>query len=112
MTIDGDCQFFVLHMGFPFALETWSVHHATRNMFLDLSGTGTATDALPVGCAAVGGQAFIPLDFDKVVWGLDERLPQKKNTARAVIHLRHMGSGMAQRTNIFGETARKLFGLG
>ena len=112
MIIGCDCQFFVLHMEFPFLFEAWSVHHATRNVFLDLSGTGTAADALPVCCAAVGGQAFIPLEFDTVVWGSDERLPQKESTARAVMHLRHMGAGLAQRTNIFGETARKLFERG
>jgi hypothetical protein len=28
------------------------------------------------------------------------------------MHLRQMGAGMAQRTNIFCEAARKLFGLG
>ncbi len=84
-------RFVVLHMGFPFLFEAWSVHHANKNVFLDLSGTGPAIDALPVGYAAVGGAAFIPLDFDKVVWGSDNAADPKAALAVADSYLRMMG---------------------
>jgi predicted TIM-barrel fold metal-dependent hydrolase len=106
-------RFVVLHMGFPFLFEAWSVHHANKNVFLDLSGTGTLIDAQPIGYTAVGGPAFIPLDFDKVVWGSDNAAGPKAALAVADSHLRMMEcADAAQRANILGETARNLFGLG
>lgn len=105
-------RFVVLHMGFPFLFEAWSVHHANKNVFLDLSGTGTFIDALPVGYAAVGGPAFIPLDFDKVVWGSDNAADPKAAIAVADAHLRMMGCADADRRGrVFGANAARMLGV-
>jgi predicted TIM-barrel fold metal-dependent hydrolase len=105
-------RFVVLHMGFPFLFEAWSVHHANKNVFLDLSGTGPLIDALPVGYAAVGGAAFIPLDFDKVVWGSDNAADPKAALAVADPYLRMMGcADAAQRGRVFGANAARMLGL-
>jgi predicted TIM-barrel fold metal-dependent hydrolase len=112
MIMGCDCQFVVLPMGFPFLFEAWRVHHATKNVFLDLSGTGTATDALPVGCAAVGGPAFIPLDFDKVVWGSANAADAKAALAVADSHLSMMGCTDAERRGrVFGANAARMLGI-
>jgi predicted TIM-barrel fold metal-dependent hydrolase len=105
-------RFVVLHMGFPFLFEAWSVHHANKNVFLDLSGTGTFIDALPVGYAAVGGPAFIPLDFDKVIWGSDNAVDPKAAIAVADAHLRMMGcADAARRSRVFGANAARMLGV-
>jgi hypothetical protein len=105
-------RFVILHMGFPFLFEAWSVHHANKNVFLDLSGTGTAAAALPVGYAAVGGPAFIPLDFDKVVWGSGNAADPKAALAVADSHLAMMGcADAAQRERVFGATAARMLAL-
>jgi predicted TIM-barrel fold metal-dependent hydrolase len=105
-------RFVILHMGFPFLFEAWSVHHANKNVFLHLSGTGTTTTALPVGYAAVGGAAFIPLDFDKVVWGSGNAADPKAALAVADSHLALMGcAGAARRERVFGATAARVLAL-
>jgi predicted TIM-barrel fold metal-dependent hydrolase len=105
-------RFVVLHMGFPFLFEAWSVHHANKNIYLDLSGRGTYADALPVGYAAVGGPAFIPLDFDKVVWGSDNVDDPAAARAVADAHLRMMGCvDEGRRQRVFGVTTALMLGL-
>jgi predicted TIM-barrel fold metal-dependent hydrolase len=105
-------RFVVLHMGFPFLFEAWSVHHANKNVYLDLSGAGPLIDALPVGYASVGGPAFIPLDFDKVVWGSDNAADPKAALAVADSYLRMMGcADAAQRSRVFGGNAARMLGI-
>jgi predicted TIM-barrel fold metal-dependent hydrolase len=105
-------RFVVLRMGFPFLFEAWSVHHANKNVFLDLSGTGPAGSALPVGYAAVGGPAFIPLDFDKVVWGSDNAADLKAALAVADSHLGVMGcADPERRARVFGANAARMLGI-
>jgi len=105
-------RFVILRMGFPFLFEAWSVHHANKNVFLDLSGTGPAAGALPVGYAAVGGPAFIPLDFDKVVWGSDSAADPKAALAVADAHLAMMGcTDSERRARVFGDTTARMLGL-
>jgi predicted TIM-barrel fold metal-dependent hydrolase len=105
-------RFVIVHMGFPFIFEAWSVHHANKNVYLDISGTGACFDGLAVGYAAVGGPAFIPLDFDKVLWGSDNA--ENPGAARAVAdtYLKLMGCvDDGQRARVFGATAAKLLGI-
>jgi predicted TIM-barrel fold metal-dependent hydrolase len=105
-------RFVVLRMGFPFLFEAWSVHHANKNIFLDLSGTGPAGGALPVGYAAVGGPAFIPLDFDKVVWGSDNATDLKACLAVADSHLGMMGcADPGRRARVLGANAAHMLGI-
>lgn len=106
-------RFVVLHMGFPFLFEAWSVHHANKNVYLDLSGAGPTAGALAVGYAAVGGPGFIPLDFDKVVWGSDNAFDPKAARAVADAHLAMMGcADPARRARVFGDNAARVLGLG
>ncbi len=118
MRVDAPSRLFprirwvILHMGFPFLFEAWSVHHANKNVWLDISGTGVLFDALPVGYAAVGGPAFIPLDFDKVVWGSDNAADPGAGRAVADAYLKLMGcTDDAQRARVFGPNAATLLGL-
>ena len=105
-------RFVIVHMGFPFLFEAWSVHHANKNVFLDISGSGAYFDGLPVGYAAVGGPAFIPLDFDKVVWGSDNAAGLSAARAVADTYVKLMGcTDDAQRARVFGANAAKLLGL-
>lgn len=105
-------RFVILRMGFPFLFEAWSVHHANKNVYLDLSGTGPLIDALPVGYAAVGGPAFIPLDFDKVVWGSANAPDANAAIAVADSYLRMMGCTDAERRGrVFGVNAARMLGL-
>lgn len=105
-------RFVVLDMGFPFLFEAWSVHHANKNVYLDLSGAGPTAGALAVGYAAVGGPAFIPLDFDKVVWGSDNAADAKVAMTVADAHLAMMGcADPARRARVFGDTAARMLGL-
>ncbi len=105
-------RFVILRMGFPFLFEAWSVHHANKNVFLDLSGTGPAGGALPVGYAAVGGPAFIPLDFAKVVWGSDNAADPMAALAVADAHLGMMGcADPQQRTRVLGANAARMLGI-
>jgi predicted TIM-barrel fold metal-dependent hydrolase len=60
---------------------------------------------------ALGGAAFIPVDFRRVLWGSDNCLPQKESIARAVVYMRQMGADRKMREGIFGENARRLFRL-
>ena len=105
-------RFVILTMGFPFLFEAWSVHHANKNVFLDLSGSGPAGGALPVGYAAVGGPAFIPLDFEKVVWGSDNAIDLKAELAVADAHLGMMGcADPERRARAFGDNAARMLGI-
>jgi predicted TIM-barrel fold metal-dependent hydrolase len=105
-------RFVIQHMGFPFLFEAWSVHHANKNVYLDISGTGPCFDGLPVGYAALGGSAFIPLDFDKVVWGSDNVPDPLSARAVADSYLGLMGcSDAARRAHVFGATMASLLGL-
>ena len=105
-------RFVIVHMGFPFLFEAWSVHHANTNVYLDLSGVGAFIDALPVGYAAVGGPAFIQLDFDKVVWGSDNAADPGAAIAVADSYLRMMGcADEARRGRVFGANAARMLGL-
>jgi len=99
------------HMGYPYFVDAWSVAHANQNIHLDISGSGPWTEGIPVVYTSLGGAAFIPIDFDRVLWGSDNCLPQKESIARAVMYLRQMGADKRARANVLGETARRLFGL-
>jgi predicted TIM-barrel fold metal-dependent hydrolase len=119
MRVDAPSRLFprirwvIVHMGFPFLFEAWSVHQANKNVYLDISGSGPLFDGLPIGYAAVGGPAFIPLDFDKVVWGSDNARDPAAARAVADTYLRLMGcADDAQRARAFGANAAKLLGPG
>jgi predicted TIM-barrel fold metal-dependent hydrolase len=106
-----ELSFILAHNGYPYFLEAWSVAYANPNVFLDMSGSGPWTEGIPVVYRAMGGSAFIPIDFDRVLWGSDNCLPQKESIARTVMALRQMGAGKGERAKVLGETARRLFRL-
>jgi predicted TIM-barrel fold metal-dependent hydrolase len=107
-----ELSFILAHCGYPYYLEAWSVAWANRNVYLDISGSGPWTEGIPIVFNALGGSSFIPIDFDRVLWGSDNCLPLKESMARAVFALRQMGATKTERTNILGETACRLFRLG
>jgi len=106
-----ELSFIIAHNGYPYYLEAWAVAFARSNVSLDISGSGPWTEGIPVVYNGLGGGAFIPMDFSRVLWGSDNCLPQKESIARAVISLRQMGAGKKQREGVFGENARRLFRL-
>jgi predicted TIM-barrel fold metal-dependent hydrolase len=99
------------HMGYPHYIESWSVAHANSNIYLDISGSGPWTEGIPIVFNALGGHAFIPLDFQRVIWGSDNCLTQTEHIARSDVYMRQMGAKSAERKMIFGGTAQKLLGL-
>jgi predicted TIM-barrel fold metal-dependent hydrolase len=87
------------------------VAHANQNIYLDISGSGPWTDGIPLVYNALGGQSFIPIDFNRVVWGSDNCLPQAEHIARLSTYMRQIGAGSAQRKLIFGDNAARLLKL-
>jgi hypothetical protein len=99
------------HMGYPYFVDAWSVAHANTNVYLDISGSGPWTDGIPLVYNALGGQNYIPIDFNRVIWGSDNCLPQADHIARMTSYMRQIGAGSEQRKLIFGENARRLLKL-
>jgi predicted TIM-barrel fold metal-dependent hydrolase len=99
------------HMGYPHYIDAWSVAHANTNIYLDISGSGPWTEGIPIVFNAVGGHSFIPLDFNRVIWGSDNCMPQLEHIARSDVYVRQMGAKSQDRKMIFGETAKKLLRL-
>jgi uncharacterized protein len=99
------------HMGYPHYIEAWSVAHANPNIYLDISGSGPWTEGIPIVFNALGGHAFIPLDFARVIWGSDNCLTQAEHIARSDVYMRQMGAKSSDRKMIFGGTAQKLLRL-
>jgi predicted TIM-barrel fold metal-dependent hydrolase len=99
------------HMGYPHYIEARSVAHANPNVYLDISGSGPWTEGIPITFNALGGHAFIPMDFNRVLWGSDNCLTQAEHVARSDVYLRQMGANSADRRLVFGETAKKLLCL-
>jgi predicted TIM-barrel fold metal-dependent hydrolase len=99
------------HMGYPHYIEARSIAHANMNVYLDISGSGPWTEGIPVTFNALGGHQFIPLDFNRVLWGSDNCLTQAEHIARSDVYLRQMGASSKDRKLVFGETAQKLLGL-
>lgn len=99
------------HMGYPHYLEARSVAHANPNIFLDISGSGPWTEGIPIMFNAVGGHQFIPMDFNRVIWGSDNCLTQAEHIARSDVYLRQMSASSQDRKQVFGETARKLLNI-
>jgi hypothetical protein len=81
------------------------VAHANPNIFLDLSGSGPWTEGIPIVFNALGGHQFIPLDFNRVIWGSDNCLNQAEHMARSDVYMRQMGATSNDKKQIFGETA-------
>lgn len=100
------------HMGYPSYVDAWSVAHANPNVFLDIAGSGPWTEGIPLVYNALGGRQWIPIDFARVLWGTDNCMSQAEHRSRSSVYLRQIGAGSAERTLVFGETARKLLKLG
>jgi len=100
------------HMGYPYYIEAWSVAQANPdNVYMDISGSGPWTEGIPVVFNALGGHNFIPIDFNRVIWGSDNCLPQAEHIARSEVYMRLIGAGSRERKLIFGENAKKLLKL-
>jgi predicted TIM-barrel fold metal-dependent hydrolase len=99
------------HMGYPYYIDAWSIAHANTNVYLDIAGSGPWTEGIPIVFNALGGHSFIPLDFNRVLWGSDNCLTQSEHIARSDVYLRQMGAKSQDRKAIFSETAKKLLGL-
>jgi len=99
------------HMGYPYFMDAWSVAQANTNVYLDISGSGPWTDGIPLVYNANGGASYIPIDFNRVVWGSDNTLPQAEHMARMSVFMRQIGAGSKDRTLIFGDNAKELLSL-
>jgi predicted TIM-barrel fold metal-dependent hydrolase len=99
------------HMGYPHYIEAWSIAQANPNVYLDISGGGPWTAGIPIVFNALGGHQFIPLDFNRVIWGSDNCLPQVEHIARSNVFLDQLGAKPADKTQVFGGTAKKLLKL-
>lgn len=103
--------FVMAHMGYPHYVEAWSVAHANTNVYLDISGSGPWTDGIPLVYNALGGQNFIPIDFNRVLWGSDNCMSETESIARAEVYLSQIGCSSKEKKLVFGETAAKLLKL-
>jgi hypothetical protein len=99
------------HMGYPHYIDAWSVAHANPNVYLDISGSGPWTEGIPVVFNALGGHHFIPIDFNRVLWGSDNCLSQAEHISRSDVYMRQMGAKSQDRARIFGDTALELLKL-
>jgi predicted TIM-barrel fold metal-dependent hydrolase len=99
------------HMGYPYFIDAWSVAQANANVYLDISGSGPWTDGIPLVYNANGGANYIPIDWQRVVWGSDNTLPQAEHIARMSVYMRQMGAGSKDRVHIFGDNAKELLKL-
>ncbi len=106
-----ELTFIMAHNGYPYMVEAWAVAANNPNVYLDISGSGPWVDSTPIVHSALGGNAFIPIDLNKVIWGSDNCLPQDESIQRAAAYMRLMGADRSQRQAIFGDTARKLYHL-
>ncbi len=107
-----ELTFIIAHNGYPYMIEAWAVANNNPNIYLDISGSGPWVDSTPVVHSALGGNSFIPIDLDKIIWGSDNCLAQDESIARATAYMRLMGADKRQRKLIFGENAKKLYNLG
>ena len=99
------------HMGYPHYIKARSVAHANQNVYLDISGSGPWTEGIPLVFNALAGHQFIPMDFNRVIWGSDNCLTQTEHISRSDVYLRQMGASSRDKVQIFGGTAMKLLGL-
>jgi len=107
-----ELTFIIAHNGYPYFIESWAVALENPNVCLDISGSGPWVDGMQAVYAAMGGAAFIPIDFNRVWWGSDNCLPQRESISRATVFMRQMGAGKTQRARIFGGLAQELLHLG
>jgi predicted TIM-barrel fold metal-dependent hydrolase len=99
------------HMGYPHYIEAWSIAQANPNVYLDISGGGPWTDGIPLVFNALGIPQFLPMDFNRVIWGSDNCYTQVEHIARSDVFLRQMGATARDKVQIFGGTAMKLLKL-
>jgi len=99
-------NFILAHMGYPFYTQAWSVAHLNPNVYLDISGAGPWAEGIPKEYNAIGG--YIPIDFNRVIWGSDNHLPPKESIELFLQLLREMKVPEKHKAAIFGETARKI----
>lgn len=104
----------VAHMGFPYYTEAWSVALVNKNVYLDFAGLSSNTSSpwlhgAPVVYNALG--RYIPIDWNRVIWGSDNCAPQDKSMEMAKKYFLEMGCEERFFDGIFGETARKLIGI-
>lgn len=106
-----ELTFIIAHNGYPYLIEAWAVANNNPNVYLDIAGSGPWVDGTPVVHSALGGDAFIPIDRNKIIWGTDNCLPPAESMARAGAYLRLMGASKAQRALAFGGNAQRLYQL-
>ena len=117
MTLDGvakafrEVNFIIAHNGYPYKIEAWAVADANENVYLDIAGSGPWVDGTVNLHSALGGNAFIPINLNKVLWGSDNCLVPMDSIKRADAYVRLLGANKEQRNLIFGGTAQRLFKL-
>lgn len=118
MRLDPVCRLFpainflVLNMGYPLFMEAWSVHHNAGNIFLHIGGEGVQFSSLATAYAALGGPAFIPLDFNRVVFGACDAPDMLRARLLAEDSAARMGCCPHGRdSGVFGANAEALYRL-
>lgn len=104
-------SFLILNMGYPLMLEAWSVHHNGGNIFLHLGGEGTQFSALATAYSSLGGAGFIPLDFNRVVFGSGDTEQLHRAIVLAEDSLERMGCLRCKSSPVFGANAETLYRL-
>jgi len=97
------------HMGFPYHAEAWSVAMVNRNVYLDFAGGGAWLAGAPILYNALN--RFIPIDWNRVIWGSDNCAPQDESIKFAKKTFSEMGCEEKFFDNIFGGTALSLIKL-
>jgi predicted TIM-barrel fold metal-dependent hydrolase len=97
------------HMGFPWCINAWFVAAGNNNVWLDIAGGSFWSTSLPHLYNASGRQ--VPIDFNKVLWGSDNCLPQDQHIRFSKKLLADLGCPKKCLPSVFGLTAAKVFGI-
>lgn len=98
------------HCGHPYYVETWALSYANPNVYLDIAGGDIWVRGLPYVYESIGKEKYIPIHWNKVVWGTDN-FEQKDHMAESAENMRKMGASDADVENILGNNAARLLHL-
>ena len=99
------------HCGHPYYLEAWGIAYANKNVYLDIAGGEVWVQGIPYVYNAIGGSSYIPIDFNRVIWGSDNCLTQKEHLEKSISAMRSIGANDEDIEKITGGNAARILKL-
>jgi uncharacterized protein len=99
------------HSGHPHYFDAWGIAYANKNVYLDIAGGEVWVSGIPYVYNAIGGRNYIPIDFDRVIWGSDNCLTQKEHLEKSIDSMKLSGASDDDIKKIIGKNAARLMGL-